>query len=68
MIAKCFKFGRKNIRLYQELRNDRSYKNKRKVREVDTILCDVKRFQIEAVYKIAVDQDDVARRHMSKIL
>ena len=49
--------------------SDRSYEHKRNVKKVEKALkYEIKRFEVEAVGKIAEDPEIAGRRHNSKIL
>jgi hypothetical protein len=55
--------------LYKNYLSDRSYENKRNVKNVEEALkYELRRCEVEAMDKIAEDLEDAARQHKSKIL
>ena len=55
--------------MYNKPLSDRSYKNKRNVREVEeAVKCEFRRWEVEPMNKIAGDLEDSARWHNSEIL
>ena len=55
--------------MYKNYLSDRSYENKRNVKKVEKALkYELRRCEVAAMDKIAEDLEDVAIRHISKIL
>ena len=55
--------------LYKKYLSDRSYKNKRNIKKVEkTLKYELKRYEVEAMDKIAEHLEDAATRHNCKIL